>query len=197
LYFRLCQSADTSDKRAGHSSVDTPPTASTIAIQRSNLYSANELAISYKESWNSPGAIETKYTMNGSFLILLVASVLVSGSWHRGEALQPERQDDDDGSGGTRGRRSVRLIMPGTRWCGTGNVSSADGQSYGNIVATDRCCQQHDRCAHTIGAFSMKYGLFNYRFHTISHCECDDVYVTLCNIVIHAVFNYKHSGIAN
>jgi len=68
--------------------------------------------------------------------------------------------------------------MPGTRWCGSGNVST-DGDSYGNILATDRCCQQHDRCPHTIESFSLKYGLFNYRLHTISHCECDDVYVRL------------------
>ena len=67
--------------------------------------------------------------------------------------------------------------MPGTRWCGTGNVSTADGGSYGNVLATDRCCQQHDRCAHAIDSFTRKYDLFNYRLHTVSHCECDDVYV--------------------
>jgi len=75
---------------------------------------------------------------------------------------------------GSRSRRSVQVIMPGTRWCGTGNVST-DGRDYGNVVATDRCCQQHDRCAYTIEGFSTNYGLFNYRFYTISHCECDDV----------------------
>jgi len=64
--------------------------------------------------------------------------------------------------------------MPGTQWCGTGNVSTAN-QSYGNVVATDRCCQAHDSCAFAIGAFSRAYGLFNYRPYTISHCECDDV----------------------
>ena len=74
--------------------------------------------------------------------------------------------------------------MPGTRWCGTGNVSTA-GQSYGNVLATDRCCQQHDRCAHTIDSFSRNYGLFNYRLHTISHCECDDVYVSRTSMLVY------------
>jgi len=89
---------------------------------------------------------------------------------------QPQRRPETR-SIRRRSRRSVQLIMPGTQWCGAGNVST-DVQSYGSIVATDRCCQQHDRCAYTIEGFSSNYGLFNYRFHTISHCECDDVYVT-------------------
>jgi len=87
-----------------------------------------------------------------------------------------EQAQYQDGRSGARSRRSVQVIMPGTRWCGTGNVST-DGRSYGNIAATDRCCQQHDRCRYTIASLSRNYGLFNYRLYTISHCECDDVYV--------------------
>jgi len=113
--------------------------------------------------------------------VLVVVLVIVAGQWQHGEALQErgaaierKQQQHQEQSAGMRRRRSVRIIMPGTQWCGTGNVST-DAQSYGNIVATDRCCQQHDSCEYEIAAFSRKYGLFNYRMYTISHCECDDV----------------------
>lgn len=68
------------------------------------------------------------------------------------------------------------LILPGTNWCGVGNVSSVE-QTYGSNVGVDRCCHEHDRCDYTIEGFSTKYRLFNYRFHTLSHCECDDRYL--------------------
>jgi len=84
-----------------------------------------------------------------------------------------ERQQQHQERSLTARRRRRSIIVPGTLWCGTGNVS-ANGQDYGNVVETDRCCQLHDRCPHTIARFSRKYGLFNYRLHTISHCECDD-----------------------
>jgi secretory phospholipase A2 len=73
----------------------------------------------------------------------------------------------------TRERRAVSLIFPETRWCGVGNMSTED-QMYGNIVGIDLCCHEHDHCDYTIEGFTKKYKLFNYRFHTISHCECDD-----------------------
>jgi len=110
--------------------------------------------------------------MNSRRSIIVVVVVLVSvfGRWQHVEAAEDLR--DRSRSAGSRIRRGI--IMPGTHWCGTGNVST-DGRDYGNVVATDRCCQQHDSCALTIAGFTTKYGLFNYRFHTISHCECDDV----------------------
>jgi secretory phospholipase A2 len=77
-----------------------------------------------------------------------------------------------------RRRRATPLIFPGTNWCGVGNVSSA-AQLYGGKVGVDRCCHEHDRCDYTIEGFSTRYGLFNYRFHTLSHCECDDRLVVL------------------
>jgi len=76
-----------------------------------------------------------------------------------------------------RERRSVSLILPETRWCGVGNMST-ESQMYGNNIGVDLCCQEHDHCAYTIEGFTTKYKLFNYRFHTISHCECDDRFRT-------------------
>lgn len=78
-----------------------------------------------------------------------------------------------------RSRRAISLMWPGTTWCGVGNRSSNNEETEGVQVDTDRCCRQHDLCNYTIGGFSSKYSMFNFRFHTISHCECDDRSVEL------------------
>jgi len=72
-------------------------------------------------------------------------------------------------------RRSKRstFIYPGTKWCGNGNVADAVND-LGENAATDKCCRIHDHCPLTIAGFNRKYGLMNYRFHTLSHCHCDD-----------------------
>lgn len=65
------------------------------------------------------------------------------------------------------------MILPGTTWCGVGNQSTAGDATEGVHVETDRCCRQHDLCPHTIEGFTRKYNYYNFRFHTISYCECD------------------------
>ena len=76
-----------------------------------------------------------------------------------------ESQDSSDSSN--------RLILQDTKWCGKGNVSRVY-DDLGNNARTDKCCREHDHCPRTIEGFSYKYNLFNYRFHTLSWCECDD-----------------------
>nr|WLP01542.1 group 3 secretory phospholipase A2 [Androctonus crassicauda] len=65
------------------------------------------------------------------------------------------------------------FLFPGTNWCGSGS-SARKFNELGYNAATDRCCRDHDLCPHTVEAFTHKYGFFNYRFHTISHCDCDE-----------------------
>jgi len=130
---------------------------------------------------------QTKYSTIGVFfshIIHLIVDEATSFATQQ-QQQQQQQQRRQERSAVRRNRRSVQIIMPGTQWCGDGNVST-DGQSHGNIIATDRCCQQHDSCSYTIGSFSRKYGLFNYRLHTISHCECDDVYVIYCCLINHS-----------
>ncbi|XP_046543534.1 uncharacterized protein LOC124253753 [Haliotis rubra] len=68
------------------------------------------------------------------------------------------------------------LIFPGTKWCGDGDIAdSYDDLGYDR--KTDACCRKHDSCPHIIERFSYKYSYFNYKFHTLSHCHCDDRYV--------------------
>lgn len=43
----------------------------------------------------------------------------------------------------------------------------------GIFQGPDLCCREHDRCPQTISPFQYNYGIRNFRFHTISHCDCD------------------------
>ncbi|XP_036615544.1 group 3 secretory phospholipase A2 [Trichosurus vulpecula] len=72
------------------------------------------------------------------------------------------------------GHRRVKRgwTMPGTLWCGVGD-SAANSTELGIFQGPDLCCRDHDLCAHTIAPFRYNYGIRNYRFHTISHCDCD------------------------
>ncbi|XP_053560565.1 protein PROCA1 [Bombina bombina] len=65
------------------------------------------------------------------------------------------------------------FTYPGTLWCGAGN--SADAYTdLGEHKETDACCREHDHCAHVIHPFTSSYGYRNFRWHTISLCQCDD-----------------------
>ena len=83
----------------------------------------------------------------------------------------------------TKTKESSRsMIFPGTNWCGKGWKVSG----YSNLGAysgADKCCRQHDLgCPYSIAAGETKYGLYNFKFYTISHCTCDerwDFYVFL------------------
>uniref|UniRef100_A0A2A4JUN0 Phospholipase A2 n=1 Tax=Heliothis virescens TaxID=7102 RepID=A0A2A4JUN0_HELVI len=73
-----------------------------------------------------------------------------------------------------RSRRSFRenFIVPGTKWCGAGHIAAKYGE-LGHDAAEDRCCRSHDHCRFNIGMFKRRFGYFNYRPYTISHCRCD------------------------
>ncbi|KAK9888111.1 hypothetical protein WA026_000386 [Henosepilachna vigintioctopunctata] len=66
-------------------------------------------------------------------------------------------------------------IVPGTKWCGTGDLAK-DYHELGADSLTDTCCRNHDLCPVKIRAFSKKYGLTNKALYTKSHCRCDDIF---------------------
>ncbi|XP_078539736.1 uncharacterized protein LOC144824553 [Lissotriton helveticus] len=71
-------------------------------------------------------------------------------------------------------QRSRRgFTYPGTLWCGAGN-SAEDDEQLGELKETDACCREHDHCQHVIHPFTNNYGYRNMRWHTISHCACDN-----------------------
>ncbi|XP_073964058.1 uncharacterized protein isoform X3 [Choristoneura fumiferana] len=73
-----------------------------------------------------------------------------------------------------RSRRSLRenFIVPGTKWCGAGQLAEKYNE-LGQDRKEDRCCRAHDNCRVNIGAFKRRFGYFNFRPFTISHCRCD------------------------
>ncbi|XP_068085639.1 uncharacterized protein GIIIspla2 isoform X3 [Anabrus simplex] len=67
---------------------------------------------------------------------------------------------------------SDMFIAPGTKWCGPHQLAKRYAE-LGPVTVLDRCCRRHDHCRFSIPGFSTKYGLFNYRPFTVSHCSCD------------------------
>lgn len=50
----------------------------------------------------------------------------------------------------------------------------------GMFEHADRCCREHDHCPHIIPALTVNYGVFNSKFFTVSHCDCDQRWVPEC-----------------
>uniref|UniRef100_A0A224XGJ6 Phospholipase A2 n=1 Tax=Megacormus gertschi TaxID=1843536 RepID=A0A224XGJ6_9SCOR len=65
------------------------------------------------------------------------------------------------------------FIWPGTRWCGTGNVSSGL-DDLGWYREEDKCCREHDLCGDIIQAGGTKDELVNDSKYTRLLCSCDD-----------------------
>ncbi|KAJ8722341.1 hypothetical protein PYW08_004743 [Mythimna loreyi] len=65
-------------------------------------------------------------------------------------------------------------IIPGTKWCGTGDIA-ADYHDLGADRRLDRCCRTHDLCPTKVRAFSSRYNLTNNSLYSKSHCTCDDM----------------------
>lgn len=64
------------------------------------------------------------------------------------------------------------LIFPGTKWCGKGDLAECF-DDLGPDQELDTCCRDHDCCPFMIPPFTSRFNLFNYRFHSIIHCDCD------------------------
>ncbi|KAM5238941.1 group 3 secretory phospholipase A2 [Ctenodactylus gundi] len=92
------------------------------------------------------------------------------------ERLAGDRVKRAAGRSGAPGRERLRMkrgwTMPGTLWCGFGD-SAGNSSELGIFQSPDLCCREHDRCPHNISPLQYNYGIRNFRFHTISHCDCD------------------------
>lgn len=88
---------------------------------------------------------------------------------------QQEENNINESQVHSRKRRELDdwLIAPNTRWCGRGNTANGTYNHLGGASMADKCCRKHDHCKVYISAMSNKYGLFNYRPYTLSHCSCD------------------------
>ncbi|XP_072751663.1 uncharacterized protein [Anoplolepis gracilipes] len=63
-------------------------------------------------------------------------------------------------------------ILPGTKWCGTGDIAD-NYHDLGDLPHIDRCCRSHDLCPIKVRAQQTRYNLTNYSLYTKSHCTCD------------------------
>ncbi|XP_032739343.1 group 3 secretory phospholipase A2 isoform X1 [Lontra canadensis] len=88
-------------------------------------------------------------------------------------AAETREEQAGGAPGSVRPQRVKRgWTMPGTLWCGVGD-SAGNSSELGVFHGPDLCCREHDRCPQNISPFQYSYGIRNYRFHTISHCDCD------------------------
>jgi len=65
-----------------------------------------------------------------------------------------------------------RVTMPGTKWCGGGDIAEHI-DDLGLYDDVDLCCRDHDLCPYNIPPFKTKDNYWNIRPHTVSHCNCD------------------------
>ncbi|XP_026138447.1 uncharacterized protein proca1 [Carassius auratus] len=83
------------------------------------------------------------------------------------------KEPNSDAANNKKTRTKRGFTYPGTLWCGAGNI--ADHYDHlGEFEETDRCCRVHDHCPYVIHAFSSNYGYTNFKWHSLSHCDCDN-----------------------
>lgn len=66
-------------------------------------------------------------------------------------------------------------IIPGTKWCGTGDIADTY-YDLGTEIKLDKCCRTHDLCPSKIRAHTSRYNITNTDFYTKSHCTCDKIF---------------------
>ncbi|EDW74607.1 uncharacterized protein Dwil_GK22012 [Drosophila willistoni] len=71
--------------------------------------------------------------------------------------------------------RSAGITVPGTNWCGPGNIAR-NYNDLGSHVELDKCCRAHDNCKEKILAQDSGYGLHNYGLFPIFSCTCEEAF---------------------
>jgi len=94
------------------------------------------------------------------------------GSRRRGSA-RALRLDKKDNSTSPSWTNFLTTIVPGTKWCGPGDIAESY-EDLGPLADADKCCRAHDHCPIKVKGLSTAHGLVNFSFYTKSHCACDD-----------------------
>ncbi|XP_058788549.1 uncharacterized protein LOC131662711 [Phymastichus coffea] len=79
-------------------------------------------------------------------------------------------------------------IIPGTKWCGTGDIAKSY-HDLGTRTRVDRCCRAHDLCPVKIRAYRSRYNLTNNSFFSKSHCTCDETFYNCLKSINHVSAN--------
>ncbi|XP_014473561.1 PREDICTED: uncharacterized protein LOC106743851 [Dinoponera quadriceps] len=69
-------------------------------------------------------------------------------------------------------KEPVRLIFPGTKWCGDGDIAEHD-EDLGRLKQLDMCCRAHDKCKISMVSGAKLGNLWNEGKFTKSACMCD------------------------
>ncbi|UYV69528.1 K02A2.6-like [Cordylochernes scorpioides] len=76
-----------------------------------------------------------------------------------------------------RSPKSPQMIWPGTKWCGTGTIST-DYEDLGKYREEDKCCRAHDNCNILLKAGESNYNLTNASKYTNHiHVKCNSTCV--------------------
>lgn len=116
----------------------------------------------------------TDYSESGKYNIILpTADISESGIYKR--RISKRSTDPVKKSRSKRAAFDFNsvLIFPGTKWCGKGDLAQCY-DDLGDDQELDVCCRDHDCCPYMIPPFSSRFNMFNYRFHSLIHCDCDN-----------------------
>ncbi|KAI8507230.1 Phospholipase A2 [Branchiostoma belcheri] len=145
------------------------------ALRRGLVLESDSLRADYLWTEFSPLVVDGSEGLVSNILTLVDFKTVKGKCREFEKAVKREmhRLREKRDTGGRTKRAGSWLIYPGTKWCGAGDISSKF-DDLGEEAEVDRCCREHDHCEHRIPGFSTAYGFFNVRFHTLSHCDCDD-----------------------
>ncbi|KOC62458.1 Phospholipase A2 isozymes PA3A/PA3B/PA5 [Habropoda laboriosa] len=104
------------------------------------------------------------------------------------ELLDLIQQDSTSTSKSSASKNVLSLfngILPGTKWCGTGDIAE-NYHDLGQEAEIDRCCRSHDLCPVKVRARQTRYNLTNYSIYTKSHCVCDEALYNCLKSTMHS-----------
>uniref|UniRef100_A0A1A9WR39 Condensin complex subunit 1 n=1 Tax=Glossina brevipalpis TaxID=37001 RepID=A0A1A9WR39_9MUSC len=71
---------------------------------------------------------------------------------------------------------STSTIVPGTKWCGPGNIA-ANYNDLGSLREVDMCCRDHDHCEDVIMPDVRSHDLYNSDWFPIMKCSCEQKFI--------------------
>ena len=81
------------------------------------------------------------------------------------QADQPAKVDESTKKGMFSASSLLSGIIPGTKWCGTGDIAK-DYHDLGDDKNIDRCCRTHDLCPMKVRPYQSRYRLNNNSIYT-------------------------------
>ncbi|XP_044002225.1 phospholipase A2-like [Aphidius gifuensis] len=99
-----------------------------------------------------------------------------------------DSNEDENIFGEFKNRQQDRMIFPGTKWCGRGNISEGY-DDLGYYEEVDKCCRSHDYCPDVIEGYESKHNLTNLKSYARLHCSCDEEFYDCLHDLDHMIGN--------